>query len=147
MDNWPTISHVFSLIYPGGEFSFIVVKTLPVQSFILLFCVWYESRELGGRGSSRFSCVTPATETFWERVEFRILSNFSGTAPLQKQPAVLSLITHCWAFGYCNWRLSSVLSVPCFLFFLRKWNFFVLLFASRFLNLSISFCGKFTIKL
>ena len=33
-----------------------------VQNFILLFCVWCESRELGRKGSSRFSCVTPVVE-------------------------------------------------------------------------------------
>ena len=27
-------------------------------------CVWFESRELGGRGSPRFPCVTPVVESF-----------------------------------------------------------------------------------
>ena len=56
-----------------------------VQDFIL-FCVWYESREIGGRGSSRFSCVTPAVKTFSsDRVAFRIPSNISDGALLRKQ--------------------------------------------------------------
>ena len=57
-----------------------------VQNFILMFCFWCESRELGGRGNSRFSCVTPAVETFSDRVAFRVPSNISDGAPLQKQP-------------------------------------------------------------
>ena len=56
-----------------------------VQDFIL-FCVWYESREIGGRGSSRFSCVTPAVKTFFsDIVAFRIPSNISDGALLRKQ--------------------------------------------------------------
>ena len=59
-----------------------------------LIVVWYESRELGGRGSSRFSCVTLVVETFSDRVAFRIPSNISDGASLQKQPTVLTLISH-----------------------------------------------------
>ena len=35
-----------------------------VQDFIFWFCVWCKSRELGGRVSSRFLCVTPVMESF-----------------------------------------------------------------------------------
>ena len=62
-----------------------------VQNFILLFCVWCESRELGSRGNSRFLCVTPVAETFSDRVAFRMPPNISDAAPLQKQPTVLTL--------------------------------------------------------
>ena len=62
-----------------------------IQDFILLFFVWCESRELGGRGSSRFSCVTPVAEIFSsDRVAFRIPSSISSGAPLQKQPTALT---------------------------------------------------------
>ena len=54
-----------------------------VQNFILLFCVWCESRELGGKGSSRFSHVILVVETS-DRVAFRILSNISDGASMQK---------------------------------------------------------------
>ena len=62
-----------------------------VQDFILLFCIWCESRELGGRQGWRFSCVTPVVETFSsDRVAFRIPSNIRDRAVLQKQPSVLT---------------------------------------------------------
>ena len=62
-----------------------------VQDIILLFCVWHESRESGGGGSSRFPCVTPVVETVYSnRVAFRILSNINDEAPPQKQPTALT---------------------------------------------------------
>ena len=64
------------------------------------FCVSYKSRELGGRwvgrgrGSPRFSCLTPAVESFLRstssynkllgRVAFKILSNIHDGALLRK---------------------------------------------------------------
>ena len=57
-------SHVFNLIYPVDEFPFKEMKTWgqpKISSYC--FCVWCESRELGGRGSSRFPCATPVVET------------------------------------------------------------------------------------
>ena len=111
-------SYVFSLIYSVGEFSFKGVKTWAQSKvFILLFCVWCVSRELGSRGSSRFSCVTPVVEAFSERVVFRIPSNISDGAPQQKQPTALTLINCCQAFSQSNWHLSSFPSVPSFAFF------------------------------
>ena len=48
-----------------------------------------ESRELGGKRSSRFPCVTPVVETFSSvRVTFRTLSNINTPQP--KQPTVLT---------------------------------------------------------
>ena len=35
-----------------------------VQDFIFWFCVWWKSRELGGRESRRFPCVTLVIESF-----------------------------------------------------------------------------------
>ena len=64
-----------------------------VQSFILLFCVWCESRELGGNRNSRFSRVILVVETA-DRVAFRILLNISDGVSLQKRPTVLTLISH-----------------------------------------------------
>ena len=89
-----------------------------VQNFVLLFCVWCESRELGSRGSSRFSCVTPVVETFSDRVAFRIPPNISDGAPLQKQTTALTLISRCQAFSQSNQHLSLFPSVRCFAFFL-----------------------------
>ena len=61
------------------------------QGFILSFCVWCESRELGGRGSWRFSYVTSVVGTISsDRVAFRIPLNISDRALLQKQPTVLT---------------------------------------------------------
>ena len=48
------------------------------------FCVWCESRELGGRGSSRFPCIVPVVETSSDRVTFAILPNINDGAPRQK---------------------------------------------------------------
>ena len=79
------VPHVSSFIYSVDELSFKGVTTWgkPVQDFILLFCVWCKSRELGDRGSSRFSFVTPVMETFSsDRVVFRIPSNISDGALL-----------------------------------------------------------------
>ena len=123
-----------------GEFSFKGVQTWSQSKISLLFCVWFESRELGSRGSSRFFCVTPVVETFSDRVTFRILPNISDGAPLRKQPAVLTLISCCKAFSQSNWHLSSFPSVQCFAFFLRIWIFFILSFVWHSLNLSVSFC-------
>ena len=83
-------SHVFSFIYPVDEFPFEGVKAWG-QSKISLFCVWCESRELGGKGSSRFFCVSQVVETFSsDRVAFRIPSNISDGALLRKQPTTLT---------------------------------------------------------
>ena len=49
------------------------VQLLDYQSHVLALsnqqmscsCCWCKSRELGGRGSSRFSCVTPVVESFF----------------------------------------------------------------------------------
>ena len=52
MGNYPTIGHVFSLIYPVDEFSFKEVRTcgqFKISSDCL--CVLCESKELGGRVS------------------------------------------------------------------------------------------------
>ena len=87
------VPHVSSFIYSVDELSFKGVTTWgkPVQDFILLFCVWCKSRELGDRGSSRFSFVTPVMETFSsDRVVFRIPSNISDGALLRKQPTALT---------------------------------------------------------
>ena len=35
-----------------------------VQDFIFWFCVWFKSRELGGRVSPRFPCVNPVMGSF-----------------------------------------------------------------------------------
>ena len=69
-----------------------------VQNFILLFCVWCESRELGDTGSSRFSCITPLMETFSDGVTFRIPSNNSDGTPLQssQRPLPLSVAATPW---------------------------------------------------
>ena len=83
--------HVFSLIYQVDEFS-LKEMWMWGQSKIssYCFCVWRESRELGGRGSSRFPCLIPMVETSSDRVKFRIPSNTNDGAPLQKQPTGLT---------------------------------------------------------
>ena len=64
MDNCPTVSHKFLAYLPSGWILNQGSEDVGlVRDFILLFCAWCESRELGGRGSSRFSCVTPVVET------------------------------------------------------------------------------------
>ena len=55
------------------------------------FCVWCESRELGGRVSSRYPCVTRLVKTFSpDRVALRTLSNIHDGTPLRKQPTALT---------------------------------------------------------
>ena len=45
-----------------------------VQYFIFCFCVWCKSRQLGGRVSPRFPCVTPAVESFSSNLLWAIIS-------------------------------------------------------------------------
>ena len=92
MGNCPTVSHTFSAYLPSGWILNQGSEDVGlVRDFILLFCVWCESRELGGRGSSRFSYVTPVVETSWDRVAFRIPSNISNGALLRKQQTALTI--------------------------------------------------------
>ena len=73
--NCTTISHMFfSLIYPVDEFSLKEMRMWG-QSKISSYCffVWCKSRELEGRRSSRFPCLTAVVGTFSERVAFRTL--------------------------------------------------------------------------
>ena len=83
-------SHVFSLIYLVDEF----LKEMRTwgQSKIssYCFCVQCESRESGGRGSSRFPCVTPVVENSSDRVTFRILSNMNDGTTVRKQQTGLT---------------------------------------------------------
>ena len=75
MSNCLTISHMsFSLIYPVDEFFLKKMRTWG-QSKISSYCffVWCKSRELEGRRSSRFPCLTAVVGTFSERVAFRTL--------------------------------------------------------------------------
>ena len=68
-------SHIFSPMYPVDEFSIRKNEHVgSVQNSILLFLIWCELRELGGRGSSGFPCVKPVVESSSDRVIFRILS-------------------------------------------------------------------------
>ena len=92
MGNYPTISHTLLALLPGGRV-LLQGKRMWGQSKIssYCFCVWCKSRELGSRGSSRFSCVTPVLETFYsDRVVFRILTNINDGALLQKQSMALT---------------------------------------------------------
>ena len=84
-----------------------------ISSYCFFF--WCESRELGGRGSSRFFCVIPVVETFSsDRVTFRIPSNISDRALLGKQSTALTRrpllqkrsTTDFWQDSKCgsNWR-------------------------------------------
>ena len=98
MGNCPTISHTFLALSTQlvSSSSLHGSKNVgSVQNFMLLVCAWCESRELGSKGSSRFACITPVVETFSDRVTFRIPSNISDGAPLQKQPTALTLISRC----------------------------------------------------
>ena len=72
---WATIRTFFSLIHPVDEFSFKEMRMWgqPKTSSCCL-CVWCRSKELGGRGSTRFplSMVEsfsvdffPAIESYW----------------------------------------------------------------------------------
>ena len=76
------------------------------QSKISSYCfsVWWESRELGSKGSSRFPCVTTVVDTFSsDRVVFRTPSNINAGAPLLKQPTALTR----WLFLQKCSRLST----------------------------------------
>ena len=92
MDNCPTINHTFNPYLPslcvllqGNE------DMQSVPDIILLFYVWSESRELGGRGSSGFSCVIQAVEAFSsDKFAFRMPSNISDGALLRKLPTAFT---------------------------------------------------------
>ena len=43
------------------------------------FCCWCKSRELGGRGSPRFPCVTPVVEKFSLDLLRAIISYWAGS--------------------------------------------------------------------
>ena len=74
---WATVIHTFfSLIHPVDEFSFKEMSIMWGQPKIssCCLCVWYKSKELRGRGSTRFptSIVVsfsadflPAIESYW----------------------------------------------------------------------------------
>ena len=72
--------------------NFVPSVTQENEDLILLFCVWWKSRELGGRDSPRFACVTPVVESYSSsasykllgRVAFRILSKAHDGALSQK---------------------------------------------------------------
>ena len=88
------------------EFSFREMKTWGQSkiSSYCVFCLWCKSRELGGRGSSRFPSVTPIVETSSGRNTFRILSNINDGAPLRKQTTDLTR----WLFS----QESSTADLP-----------------------------------
>ena len=46
------------------------------------------------QGELKILCITPVVETFSDRVAFKLLSNISDGAPLQKQPTAL-IISRC----------------------------------------------------
>ena len=90
-------SHIFRLIYPVDE---LPIKEMKIWGRSKIspyyFCVWCQSRELGGRGRgegrgcSRFLCITPVVDSFSDKVTFRIPSNINDNAPLRKQPTSLT---------------------------------------------------------
>ena len=61
---WATIIHVFfSLIHPLDEFSFKKMTMCQPKISSCFLCVWYKSKELGGKGGgTRFP--TPMVESF-----------------------------------------------------------------------------------
>ena len=101
------------------------------------FCVWCESREIGGRGSSTFPCVTQVLETSTlDRATLRTLPNNNNEVPLQKQAMVLTRwlppqkapqqtfdqipnadSTRCAVNVDCGWTASAVTTGWC----TRKW--------------------------
>ena len=50
-----------------------------VQDFIFWFCVWCKSRELGGRMSPGFPCVTPLMESFSSDLRRAIISYWTDS--------------------------------------------------------------------
>ena len=74
---WATVIHTFfSLIHPVDEFSFKEMSIMWGQPKIssCCLCVWYKSKELRGRGSTRFPTsivesfsadFLPAIESYW----------------------------------------------------------------------------------
>ena len=84
-------SHVCSLIYPVDELFLKEMRTWgqsKISSYC--FCFWCEPRESGGKGSSRFPCVTPVVENSLDRVILGIPSNIKDGAPVRKQPKGLT---------------------------------------------------------
>ena len=75
MGNYPTISHTFLVLSAQWMSSPNEMRTWgQSKSSSFCFCVRCESTKLGGRGNSRFPCVTPVVKTSLDRVshlEFR----------------------------------------------------------------------------
>ena len=71
-----------SFVYLEDEFFIFLFMVFPEEmntwseSKILscCFCVWCKSRELGGRGSWRFFCVTPVVKSFFSDLRQAIIS-------------------------------------------------------------------------
>ena len=90
-------SHIFRLIYSVDE---LPIKEMKIWSQSKIssyyFCVWYQSRELGGRGRGggegvfKISLCNTSGGTFSDKVTFRIPSNINDKAPLRKQPISLT---------------------------------------------------------
>ena len=81
-----------------GEFSFKEMKTWGQPRFHLVFCVWCESRELGGRGEFRILLCNPSggNLVFMAKIPERegniLPSSFYGQVP-DCQSHVFSLST------------------------------------------------------
>ena len=91
MGNCPTINHTFNPYLPS--WCVLLQGNEDVQSVpdMILFYFWSESRELGCRCSSGFSCVIPVVETFSsDKFAFRMPSNISDGAHLRKLPTTLT---------------------------------------------------------
>ena len=107
------------------------VQLLDYQSHVLALsnqqmscsCCWCKSRELGGRGSSRFSCITPMVESFFSDLLGYTIGYWAGYIQnpvkhsvqhprwsfLQKQPTVLTR----WLFPDENFAADVRLDSKC----------------------------------
>ena len=62
-----------------------------VQDFIFWFCFWFKSRELEGRMSLRFLCVTPVMESFSSDLLQAIISYWTGSHLESYQTSMMQL--------------------------------------------------------
>ena len=87
---WATIIHTFfSLIHPVHEFSFKEMSIMWGQPKIssCCLCVWCKSKELGGRGSTRFPTsivesfsadILAAIESYWKESHLKFCQTSSA---------------------------------------------------------------------
>ena len=70
----PNILGNVAKLFRGMSVLLKEMKTQAQSKISSFFCVWCKPRELGGRGSTRFPCVTPVVKSFPSNLLWAIVS-------------------------------------------------------------------------